>query len=62
LREVVSESKVPSEAKSVYEIVINGLDLEAVKKAMGEGIRAAIVEMLLLRLLLARFLRINANL
>ena len=42
LREVVSETKVPSGTKSVYEIVINGLDLEAVKKAMGEGIKAAI--------------------
>ena len=31
----------PAEVNSVYEIVINGLDLDSVKKAMREGIMAA---------------------
>ena len=42
LRKLVPDSKVPEGAKSVYEIVINGLTIEAVKKAMGEGIKAAV--------------------
>jgi len=41
LRGIVPDSKLPPEVKSVYEIVINGLDLESIKKAMREGIRAA---------------------
>jgi len=41
IRSQVSDSKVPEGVNSVYEIVINGLDLDAVKKAMGEGIKAA---------------------
>jgi formylmethanofuran--tetrahydromethanopterin N-formyltransferase len=41
LRALVPESQVPEDVSCVYEIVINGLSLEAVKKAMGEGIRAA---------------------
>jgi formylmethanofuran--tetrahydromethanopterin N-formyltransferase len=41
LREVVPDSQVPEGVKCVYEIVINGLSLEAVKKAMGSGVKAA---------------------
>jgi len=41
LREFVSDSQLPENVNCVYEIVINGLTLEAVKKAMGEGIKAA---------------------
>jgi formylmethanofuran--tetrahydromethanopterin N-formyltransferase len=41
LRELVPDSQVPEGVKCVYEIVINGLSLEAVKRAMGDGVRAA---------------------
>jgi formylmethanofuran--tetrahydromethanopterin N-formyltransferase len=40
LKALVQDSQVPENVNCVYEIVINGLTLEAVKKAMGEGIRA----------------------
>lgn len=40
LRGVV-KSSLPSEAQAVYEIVIDGLSLEAVEEAMRRGIRAA---------------------
>ncbi|MGB9959673.1 MAG: formylmethanofuran--tetrahydromethanopterin N-formyltransferase [Candidatus Bathyarchaeales archaeon] len=42
LKKVVSDSQLPEEVNCVYEIVVNGLTLEAVKKAMGEGIKAAL--------------------
>ncbi len=42
LKKVVADSQLPEEVNAVYEIVINGLTLEAVKRAMGEGIKAAI--------------------
>ncbi len=42
LTKLVEDSQLPEEAKCVYEVVINGLTLEEVKRAMGEGIRAAI--------------------
>jgi len=42
LRKLVPDSKVPEGVHCVYEIVINGLNVEAVKKAMREGIRAAV--------------------
>ncbi|MEM3874822.1 MAG: formylmethanofuran--tetrahydromethanopterin N-formyltransferase [Candidatus Bathyarchaeia archaeon] len=42
LKKVVADSQLPEDVNSVYEIVINGLTVEAVKKAMGEGIKAAI--------------------
>lgn len=42
LRKIVSVSQVPDGVNSVYEIVINGLKLDAVKRAMGEGIKAAV--------------------
>jgi formylmethanofuran--tetrahydromethanopterin N-formyltransferase len=41
LRELVPDSQVPEGVKCAYEIVINGLSLEAVKRAMGDGVRAA---------------------
>jgi formylmethanofuran--tetrahydromethanopterin N-formyltransferase len=41
LRELVADSQVPENVNCVYEIVVNGLTLEAVKKAMGNGVRAA---------------------
>ncbi|MEM0095582.1 MAG: formylmethanofuran--tetrahydromethanopterin N-formyltransferase [Candidatus Bathyarchaeia archaeon] len=42
LKKVVADSQLPEDVNSVYEIVINGLTLEAVKKAMSEGIKAAL--------------------
>jgi len=42
LRKLVPDSKVPEGVSCVYEIVINGLTIEAIKKAMGVGIRAAV--------------------
>ncbi|MEM3581045.1 MAG: formylmethanofuran--tetrahydromethanopterin N-formyltransferase [Candidatus Bathyarchaeia archaeon] len=42
LKKVVEDSQLPEDVNAVYEIVINGLTVEAVKKAMGEGIKAAI--------------------
>ncbi|MEM3770067.1 MAG: formylmethanofuran--tetrahydromethanopterin N-formyltransferase [Candidatus Bathyarchaeia archaeon] len=42
LKKVVAGSQLPEDVDSVYEIVINGLTVEAVKKAMGEGVKAAI--------------------
>jgi len=41
LRKLVPDSQLPENVNCVYEIVINGLTLEAVKRAMGEGVRAA---------------------
>jgi formylmethanofuran--tetrahydromethanopterin N-formyltransferase len=41
LRKLVADSKVPENVDAIYEIVINGLDFDAVKKAMAEGIKAA---------------------
>jgi len=42
LKKIVSDSKVPENVNSIYEIVINGLNSDIVKKAMAEGIRAAV--------------------
>ena len=42
LKKLIPNSKVPEDVNCVYEIVINGLSLEAVKKAMAEGIKAAV--------------------
>ncbi len=42
IRGLVENSHVPENAESVYEIVINGLNLDAVKNAMAEGIKAAV--------------------
>jgi formylmethanofuran--tetrahydromethanopterin N-formyltransferase len=41
LKTLVQDSQVPENVNCVYEIVINGLSAEAVKKAMGEGVRTA---------------------
>ena len=41
IRDQVPDTKIPPEVKSVMEIVINGLTLESVVKAMGVGIKAA---------------------
>ncbi|PCN51119.1 hypothetical protein B6U99_00885 [Candidatus Geothermarchaeota archaeon ex4572_27] len=41
IRDKVPDTKVPPEVKSVYEIVINGLKLEHVRRAMGVAIKAA---------------------
>jgi formylmethanofuran--tetrahydromethanopterin N-formyltransferase len=41
LRTLVPDSQLPENVNCVYEVVINGLTAEAVKKAMAEGIRAA---------------------
>lgn len=42
LRKIVSDSHVPDSVNCVYEIVINGLTLDSVEKAMAEGIKAAV--------------------
>ncbi len=41
LRTLVSDSVVPESVQSVYEIVMNGLTLDAVKNAMKQGVTAA---------------------
>jgi len=41
LKALVQDSQVPENVNCVYEVVINGLTVEAVKRAMGEGIKAA---------------------
>jgi formylmethanofuran--tetrahydromethanopterin N-formyltransferase len=42
IKALVPDTVVPEDANSVFEIVINGLTLDAVKKAMKEGLIAAI--------------------
>lgn len=42
LRKLVSDSRVPDDVNNVYEIVINGLNLDSVKKGIAEGIKAAV--------------------
>jgi formylmethanofuran--tetrahydromethanopterin N-formyltransferase len=42
LKELVPDSQLDKNVNCVYELVINGLTLEAVSNAMGEGIAAAI--------------------
>jgi len=41
LKKLVPDSQLPENVDCVYEIVVNGLTIEAVKKAMGEGLKAA---------------------
>jgi formylmethanofuran--tetrahydromethanopterin N-formyltransferase len=41
LRTLVSDSQVPEGVNCVYEIVINGLTLEAIKRAVSVGVKAA---------------------
>ncbi len=42
LRKTLPDSRVPEGVNSVYEIVINGLDMDVVKKGMEIGIKAAV--------------------
>ncbi len=42
VKKLVSDTEVPDNVDSVYEIVINGLNQKVVKKAMAEGIKAAV--------------------
>jgi formylmethanofuran--tetrahydromethanopterin N-formyltransferase len=42
LKKLVPDSELPDNVKSVYEIVINGLNQKVVNKAMAEGIKAAV--------------------
>jgi formylmethanofuran--tetrahydromethanopterin N-formyltransferase len=42
VKKLVSDTEVPDNVESVYEIVINGLNQKVVKKAMAEGIKAAV--------------------
>ncbi len=41
LKDKVEDSKVPDGVKAIYEIVIDGVDEDAIKAAMADGIRAA---------------------
>jgi len=42
LKRLISDSQVPENVDSVYEIVINGLNSNVVEKAMANGIKAAV--------------------
>jgi formylmethanofuran--tetrahydromethanopterin N-formyltransferase len=42
LKKLVPDTMVPENVHSIYEIVINGLNLDMVKQAMAEGIKAAV--------------------
>jgi len=42
LKKLVPDTMVPENVHNVYEIVINGLNLDVVKRAMAEGIKAAV--------------------
>jgi len=42
LKKLVPDTMVPENVNSIYEIVINGLNLDVVKQAMTEGIKAAV--------------------
>ncbi|UCC58629.1 MAG: formylmethanofuran--tetrahydromethanopterin N-formyltransferase [Candidatus Bathyarchaeum sp.] len=42
VKKLVPDTVVPEDVESVYEIVINGLNQKVVKKAMAEGIKAAV--------------------
>ncbi len=55
LRRIVPDSSVPEGVECVYEIVINGLTLEAVKKAMSEGVKVAVETFGLKRISAANF-------
>jgi len=41
LKQLVPDSQLPENVNCVYEIIVNGLTIEAVKRAMSEGIKAA---------------------
>ncbi len=42
IRELVEDSHIPEGVTCAYEIVINGLNLNVIKKAIAEGVRAAV--------------------
>ena len=42
LRSVANDSAIPEGVNSVFELVINGTSLDAVKTAVGEGVKAAV--------------------
>ena len=42
LKKTMPDSKVPENVNTVYEIVINGLSIDVVKRSMVEGIKAAV--------------------
>ena len=42
LKKIVPDSQIPNKVRSVYEIVINGINFDVVKRAMAEGIKAAV--------------------
>jgi len=42
LKGILPDSKVPDGVTSVYEIVIDGLSLDPIKRAMAEGVKAAV--------------------
>lgn len=41
LKKIIPDSKVPDNVNAVYEVIINGLNMEAVKRAMSEAVRTA---------------------
>jgi formylmethanofuran--tetrahydromethanopterin N-formyltransferase len=41
LRGIAVDSKVPEGVNSVYEVILNGIDLASVRKGMAEGVKAA---------------------
>ncbi len=41
LRGIVADSKVPEGVNSVYEVILNGIDLASVRRGMAEGVKAA---------------------
>lgn len=41
LRDIISDTQIPKNVDCVYELVINGLELDSVKKALTEGSQAA---------------------
>jgi len=42
LKKLLPDSNVPDNVNAVYEIVIDGLNLDAIKRAMAEGVKAAV--------------------
>lgn len=42
LKKLLPDSQVPHNVNTIYEIVIDGLNIDAIKRAMAEGIKAAV--------------------
>jgi formylmethanofuran--tetrahydromethanopterin N-formyltransferase len=55
LRGDFEESFVPNEVKSIYELVINGLNLKVVKEAMAKGIKATVLSPDIVRITSANY-------